>query len=91
VFVPDATYPPDFDFDNRPRNRRRRLYQAADPTPAIFLRSNVPPDPRVAPIDDFIPACNEYDEELDKQGAGCIEMTPKLATLGLKKGHCRQK
>ncbi len=35
VFVPDLTYPADFDFDKRPRNRRFRLYQPIDPVPVV--------------------------------------------------------
>jgi hypothetical protein len=30
VFADDPTYPPDFDFRNRPRNHRKRLYQPVD-------------------------------------------------------------
>ena len=30
LFSPDPTYPPEFDFDERPLNVRTRLYQAAD-------------------------------------------------------------
>jgi hypothetical protein len=35
VFVPDPTYPEDFDFDKRPLNRRQRLYEPADPSAEI--------------------------------------------------------
>jgi hypothetical protein len=35
VFVYDSSYPQNFDFDNRPGNRRTRLYKVADPAPAI--------------------------------------------------------
>jgi hypothetical protein len=31
LFVPDRSYADDFDFDQRPRNRRKRLYVGADP------------------------------------------------------------
>ena len=113
VLVPDASYPPDFDFDKRPTNRRCRLYQPDDPTPEIqahiarmkrgqlayeqkrankagitieqSLRNRRPPDRMVTLIDDFIRVCNEYDGEQDRQGAGYIEMTPRLAALGLEK------
>jgi hypothetical protein len=30
LFVPDTSYPDDFDFDKRPRNRRVRIYQGQD-------------------------------------------------------------
>jgi hypothetical protein len=35
VFVPDLTYPQDFDFDKRPHNRRFRLYQPVDAVPIV--------------------------------------------------------
>lgn len=35
LFVPDTTYPEDFDFTKRPRNVRQRIRQAADKQPEI--------------------------------------------------------
>jgi hypothetical protein len=35
VFVPDPSYPTDFDFDKRPRNKRQRLYEPSDPSTEI--------------------------------------------------------
>jgi hypothetical protein len=35
LFLHDPTFAQDFDFDNRPRNRRVRLHQTADPAPAV--------------------------------------------------------
>jgi hypothetical protein len=35
VFVPDASFPADFDFDKRPRNKRHRLYLPNDPAAEI--------------------------------------------------------
>jgi hypothetical protein len=35
VFVPDPSYPENFDFDKRPLNRRQRLYEPTDPSAEI--------------------------------------------------------
>lgn len=38
LFVPDNSYPQDFDFDLRPRNRRMRLYEAPDRRVEVLRR-----------------------------------------------------
>lgn len=35
LFVPDMSYAQDFDFDQRPRNRRQRLYTGSDPAEQV--------------------------------------------------------
>lgn len=38
LFAPDNSYPQDFDFDRRPRNRRMRLYEAPDRRTEVLRR-----------------------------------------------------
>lgn len=110
LFVADRSYPTDFDFDNRPRNRRQRLFIGGDPDAALaamhaqlaggkktyeerraakaglsldqWLRAKIQPHPVAKLIDEFIDACDAFDEHFDSLGtAGTVAVDSKFEKL----------